>query len=121
MPTWALEFGGPLNSQAIDDLMNYLMSIQVVVPPITGAIDGEELFDANCAVCHGANASGGVGPNLTVEFQRNSQQQIMDIIKKGRLNIDRPSMPAWAHLGDDAITALVNFIRSIQVAEGSGA
>ncbi|MEX2557084.1 MAG: c-type cytochrome [Actinomycetota bacterium] len=122
MPTWALEFGGPLNSQAIDDIMNYLMSIQVAVAPLTGELNGQELFDANCAVCHGANASGGVGPNLTVEFQRNTEQQIFDIIKKGKLNLDRPSMPAWGHLGDDAIRALVNFIKSIQAgAGGSGA
>jgi hypothetical protein len=62
-----------------------------------------------------------VGPNLTIEFQRNAERQIFDTIKKGRLNLDRPSMPAWAHLGDEAVQALVNFIRSIQAAGGSGA
>lgn len=122
MPTWALEFGGPLNSQAIDDIMNYLLSIQVVVQPLTGELDGAALFEANCAVCHGATAAGSVGPNLTVEFQRNAEAQIMEVISKGRLNLDRPSMPAWAHLGEDAIKALVAFIESIQVSpEGSGA
>lgn len=114
MPTWGLNFGGPLNSQAIDDLMNYIMSIQVSVAPLQGSIDAAKLFADNCAVCHGTAATGSVGPNLTVEFQRNNQQQIFDVIKRGRLNLDRPSMPAWAHLGDNAITALVNFIRSIQ-------
>jgi hypothetical protein len=33
----------------------------------------------------------------------------------GRLNINRPSMPAWAGLGQPAIEALVQFIESIQV------
>jgi mono/diheme cytochrome c family protein len=121
MPTWGLAFGGPLNSQAIDDLVNYIMSIQVGVAPLRPPIDGKALFEANCAVCHGPNGTGGVGPPLTVELQRHAPQEVFDIIKKGRLNVDRPSMPAWAHLGDDAIRALVNFIRSIQTAGGSGA
>ena len=120
MPTWGLSFGGPLNSQAIDDLMNYIFSFQVGAAPLSGSLDGSALFSQNCAICHGADASGSVGPNLTVEFQRNSEQQIHDIIKKGRLNYDRPSMPAWAHLGEDAIKALVEFIKSIQVTEASG-
>jgi mono/diheme cytochrome c family protein len=102
--------------------MNYLLSIQVVATPLTGELDGEAIFKANCAICHGATASGAVGPNLTIEFQRNAEQAIADIIKKGRLNMDRPSMPAWGHLGEDAIDALVNFIKSIQVSpEESGA
>ncbi len=113
MPTWGLNFGGPLNSQAVDDLMNYILNVQVGATPITNP-NGAKLFADNCAVCHGASATGSVGPNLTVEFQRNSEQQIFDIIKKGRLNTERPSMPAWGHLGDDAVHALVNFIKSIQ-------
>lgn len=130
MPTWGLQFGGPLNSQAVDDLMNYIISLQVGVAPLQGPFNGRALFESNCAICHGADnsrtpqselATGGVGPNLTVEFQRNGERQIFDIIKRGRLNPDRPSMPAWGHFGDQAIQALVNFIRSIQVSEGAGA
>jgi mono/diheme cytochrome c family protein len=130
MPTWGLTFGGPLNSQAIDDLMNYITSVQVGVAPLNAPINGRALFEANCAICHGTDdtrtpqnelATGGVGPNLTIEFQRNAERQIFDTIKKGRLNLDRPSMPAWAHLGDEAVQALVNFIRSIQAAGTSGA
>ena len=114
MPTWGLSFGGPLNSQAIDDLINYILSIQVAVEPLQKPIDAAALFQQNCAICHGKDATGIIGPPLTIEFQRNSQLQIHDIIKKGRLNLDRPSMPAWAHLGEDAINALVAFIKSIQ-------
>jgi mono/diheme cytochrome c family protein len=115
MPTWGLNFGGPLNSQAVDDLINYVMSIQVSVTPLTGTLDGKAIFAANCAICHGETGTGVIGPNLTVEAQRNSDQQIHDVIMKGRLNLDRPSMPAWAHLGEKAIQALVSFIKSIQV------
>jgi mono/diheme cytochrome c family protein len=114
MPTWGLQFGGPLNSQAVDDVINYILSIQVAVDPLNKPINAQALFEQNCAICHGPDATGLIGPNLTIEFERNTELQIHDIIKKGRLNMDRPSMPAWAHLGDDAINALVAFIKSIQ-------
>jgi mono/diheme cytochrome c family protein len=114
MPTWGLSYGGPLNSQAVDDLINYIMSIQVSVSPLDKSATGADIFAANCAICHGAQGQGVIGPNLTIEFQRNTPTQIHDIIKKGRVNLDRPSMPAWGHLGEDAINALVAFIRSIQ-------
>jgi mono/diheme cytochrome c family protein len=114
MPTWGLTFGGPLNSQAVDDLINYIMSIQVSVSRLPKSASGADIFAANCAICHGPDASGVIGPNLTIEFDRNSPVQIHDIIKRGRVNLDRPSMPAWGHLGEDAINALVAFIKSIQ-------
>ena len=80
----------------------------------------------NCAICHNAPgqaasddskflAKGGIGPNLTVEFQRLTLQQVHDTIFFGRLNTNRPSMPSWAYLGDKAINALIAFLRSIQV------
>jgi len=114
MPTWGLPFGGPLNSRQVDTIVAFLQSIQQPFPEAT-TIDGAALFEANCAICHGANAKGGVGPNLTVELQRNTRDEVTKTIMDGRLNINRPSMPAWAGLGDPAIEALVQFIESIQV------
>jgi mono/diheme cytochrome c family protein len=115
MPTWGLNFGGPLNSQAIDDLINYILSIQVSVIPVEKPIDAQGLFEANCAICHARDGSGIIGPPLTIELQRHTEAEVQDIIRRGRLNLDRPSMPAWAHLGEDAIKALAAFIKSIQV------
>lgn len=115
MPTWGLSFGGPLNSQAIDDIINYILSIQVTVTPLQKPIDAAALFEENCAICHGKDGSGIIGPPLTIEFQRHGVTEVQDIIRKGRLNLDRPSMPAWAHLGQNAVEALAAFIKSIQV------
>ena len=130
MPTWGLSFGGPLNSQQLDDIINYVLSTRFQKkPPTTTETNGKSIFLANCAICHNAQATGsiaqddprvlargGVAPNLTVEFQRNSARQIHDTIFGGRLNTNRPSMPSWAFLGERAIQALVSFLRSIQVA-----
>lgn len=83
MPSWAVEFGGPLNDQKIDDIVNFVESIQVAdgehweLP--ADITSGREVFERKCAVCHGDNAEGqGMGqplptffaPDLTTEFYR---------------------------------------------------
>jgi cbb3-type cytochrome c oxidase subunit III len=113
MPTWGLAFGGPLNSRQVDTIVAFFQSIQEPFPKATST-NGADLFAANCAICHGENAEGSVGPNLTVALQRLTLDQLETTIKTGRLNVNRPSMPAWAGLGQPAIDALVQFIQSIQ-------
>lgn len=124
MPTWGLAFGGPLNSQQVQDLTLFIQSIQEEFPDPERGATGRDLFEANCAICHNApgNAeedpslvgAGGVGPNLRVAFERLTRDQIFQTIHDGRVNVNRPSMPTWAALGEDAIEALVRFIESIQ-------
>lgn len=88
MPSWAIEYGGPLNPQKIEDVLNYLESIQAEerFDPDVGegkrldaGVTGREVFDAKCAVCHGDNAQGQAlgkplpsffAPDLTTEFYR---------------------------------------------------
>lgn len=90
MPAWGLAGGGPLNDQAIDDLVNYLQSIQIkpddskkrnteaieaVRAANPGISIGQAGFMAMCARCHTKGASfdqpelqgagGAFGPNLS--------------------------------------------------------
>lgn len=90
MPAWGLAGGGPLPDQAIQDLVNYLQSIQLtpeeakkrsterikkVMDENPGISLGQAAFMANCARCHTKGASygdpgipgggGAFGPNLT--------------------------------------------------------
>ncbi|HLF40931.1 MAG TPA: c-type cytochrome [Acidimicrobiia bacterium] len=90
MPSWGLAGGGPLNEQAIDDIVNYLDKIKISPEEAkkrsTAAVDeymkanpgislGEAAFSLNCARCHTKGASygqpgipgggGAFGPNLT--------------------------------------------------------
>lgn len=46
---------------------------------------GQKLFKANCFVCHGKTAGGGVGPNLTDDYwlHGSSSRQIMESITNG--------------------------------------
>ncbi|MFQ3542748.1 cytochrome c [Halobacillus rhizosphaerae] len=46
--------------------------------------DPEKLFEAKCATCHGADLSGGVGPNLQKVGSRYSAEEIQNIIKNGK-------------------------------------
>lgn len=113
MPTWGIAHGGPLISHQMDTLVVFLQSIQEPIPP-ADSTDGEALFAANCAVCHGENGRGALGPNLTVALERLTEKQLKQTIEDGRLNMHRPSMPSWEYLGEDAVNALVAFIESIQ-------
>ena len=91
MPAWGVEGGGPMNTQQIDDLVNYLEHIKLSPEEAKkvsaeaaatearagggSATSGEVLFRANCARCHTQGWSygeprvmgggGAFGPNLT--------------------------------------------------------
>ncbi|HVM08076.1 MAG TPA: cytochrome c [Acidimicrobiales bacterium] len=90
MPAWGVEGGGPMNAQQIDDLVNYIQSIQVsdaeaqriAVEEASAeakssgltTTSGETLFRTNCARCHTQGwaygepeemGGGAFGPNLT--------------------------------------------------------
>jgi mono/diheme cytochrome c family protein len=90
MPAWGLAGGGPLPDQPIEDLVNFLQSIQLkpdeaikrntdraqkIMQDNPGISEGQALFMANCARCHTKGWSygepsvmgggGAFGPNLT--------------------------------------------------------
>jgi mono/diheme cytochrome c family protein len=70
MPTWGQEYGGPMTTQMVDDVMAFLKEVQVTERPDSGSIpgenyelegtevDGQEIFEARCAVCHGPQGEG---------------------------------------------------------------
>jgi cytochrome c551 len=57
----------------------------------------EQIFQQNCASCHGQNLEGKVGPNLQKVGSKYSKDQIKQIIEKGR-----GGMPAGVIQGEDA-------------------
>ncbi|MGY0693540.1 cytochrome c551 [Virgibacillus sp. FSP13] len=68
-----------------------------------GTVDAsaaEEVFKSNCASCHGADLSGGAGPNLQKVGSKYSADEIADIIKNGKEG-DQGTMPAGMATGDD--------------------
>lgn len=100
--------------------------------------EGQALFQANCATCHGADLSGGSAPNPysdapwpapalnNVELRYEDSDIVMDLrhfltetIKQGRPGTP---MPAWGSayagpLNDTQVDAIVEYILSVQVDE----
>ncbi|MRG84763.1 cytochrome c551 [Salinibacillus xinjiangensis] len=55
-----------------------------------GAVDtaaAEEIFQNNCSMCHGADLTGGAGPDLTAVGSRYSKDEIVNIIQNGKGNM----------------------------------
>src|SRR5699024_12540577 len=59
--------------------------------------EGEEVFQQNCATCHGDDLSGGNGPDLTKVGSEMSKDDIHDIIDNGN-----GDMPPGIVAGEDA-------------------
>ncbi len=71
--------------------------------------DGDLLYNANCASCHGGDGQGGVGPQLAgVVADKYTAAEHVAIVVNGRA-----AMPAFASSLDDAeIAAIVRYERS---------
>jgi cytochrome c oxidase cbb3-type subunit 3 len=73
---------------------------------------GKSEFEANCAACHMADASGGIGPNLKIALKYGSTpDKIFESVAKGRPN----GMPPFQQqLGTDKLLKVVAFIESLR-------
>lgn len=75
---------------------------------------GASVFRANCVSCHGRNAEGQVGPNLTDEYYKNVRQveDIAKVIIKGAGN---GAMPAWStRLNETEIVLVSAYVASLR-------
>jgi cytochrome c oxidase cbb3-type subunit 3 len=76
--------------------------------------EGKKVFASTCAPCHGENAGGKVGPNLTDEYWLHGglPEQIYATVKNGQAV---KGMPAWGpQLGDTRVAAVVAYVLSIK-------
>src|SRR5436190_10230697 len=75
---------------------------------------GRNLFMASCSGCHGANAEGGRGPNLTEgrQIRRLRDGALFASIKSGVPGTDMPP----SNLAEDQIWRLVAFVRDLSAA-----
>lgn len=77
------------------------------------AIDeGKAVYIESCAACHKADATGGIGPNLTAALKYGSTpKDIFESIAKGRPN----GMPPFQQqIGNDRIYKLVAYLESLK-------
>ncbi len=74
--------------------------------------EGKEIFTSNCAACHNADATGGIGPNLTTNLKYGStENDIIASVAKGRPN----GMPGFLpQLGSDRIGKVVAYLEKLR-------
>lgn len=129
---YALSFGeGSMEAEYRQQTQQAVSSVQAyfdanpLIPPkpaelLAGArnqavlVTGEARFSRSCAPCHGAQAQGLIGPNLTDErwLHGGSVEQIFQTVAKGW---PAKGMPPWGRaLRPEELSAVVSYIRSIQ-------
>ena len=75
-------------------------------------VRGQKLFGQNCAACHGANATGGMGPNLTMSSLVRHDVGGVDVSKvihEGRMD---KGMPAFPQITDAQAADIAAFIHA---------
>ena len=79
---------------------------------LAAVAQGKTIFQQNCAVCHGANLTGGRGPDLIrsdLVRQDKDGNLIGPVVTNGRID---KGMPPFASLGPEEIQDLVAYIHS---------
>jgi mono/diheme cytochrome c family protein len=100
--------------------------VEVKVPALQGAAaDGAQLFAANCAQCHGENASGrnGFGPPLVhVIYEPNHHGDLafQMAVKQGVRAHHWPfgNMAPVPGVGEDDVNKIIAYVRTLQQANG---
>ncbi|MBS1799899.1 MAG: c-type cytochrome [Acidobacteria bacterium] len=92
------------------------------VPNAEAAKRGEPLFKQSCAVCHGADARGGIGPNLLrsvlVLHDNEKNEEVSQVIKNGR---PQSGMPGFPNLTPEERSDIAEFIQhEIELAANRG-
>lgn len=101
MPIWGAAYGGPWNDQQIEEVTDFLLSRQVddtVEAQAAANLSGRELFEGNCARCHGVDGQSGdgrPGPSLVGVFERHGRDSVLGILRNGIKLGTGVTMPPW--------------------------
>lgn len=71
-------------------------------PTPTPGLDGAQLYSDNCAVCHGENAEGNIGPNIQGEDKEEIEEAIA--------NVELMMTPSLMALTDAELQAIADFL-----------
>ena len=113
------EVGGPMSEDEISRLMKWLQkksgveAVDLPLEPVKGDVAlGAEIYAEECAVCHGDNGEGDIGPALgnPVMLSLTSDSFLRYAIVNGRDGTDMP--PFGEELEADEIDAVTAFLRS---------
>ena len=131
MPTWGTNYGGPMTDFQIEAITDWLLVNQEgdateaspAVNAETGeAVSGEDLYQQNCARCHGTELQGIVGPSLIGVTDRHSDETILGILQNGISIQPGNIMPPWqeaymypdSRFDDDALSRIIDYLHEAQ-------
>lgn len=102
MPSWSVDFGGPLTDEDIHDVVTFMRAWEPTAPEIQPREEvadparGAALFAGTCAVCHGEDGLGGKDGvpaiNDAERLQKLDDAWYRDVIANGR---PAKGMPTW--------------------------
>ncbi len=108
--------GGEWSGPALDPVsaVLYVGSTEMawtggLVPATKDASPGAQVYQSQCAMCHGVDRAGAppAFPSLVGVLNTVSADQVTEQIKKGK-----GRMPSFPNLDDQAVTALLDYLRS---------
>jgi glucose dehydrogenase len=106
------EWGGPAIDPATDIL--YVNATEMawtggLVPATHGGSPGEQVYQNQCAMCHGTNRTGAppAFPSLVDVLSRLSVEKVTDNVKKGN-----GRMPSFPNIDDARLNALIEYLRT---------
>jgi cytochrome c oxidase subunit 2 len=133
MPTWSVDYGGPLRNDQIDDIVNYVMSwseeaaaaaepgsTPTPVPGDTPEERGLNLFQGmGCVGCHAVAGKGGaVGPELTNVYSKGEDYVHQSIVQPNAVIVEgfQPNiMPQNfdQRLSEENISDIIAYLQSV--------
>jgi mono/diheme cytochrome c family protein len=102
-------FGPSLTEEELQAVAAFSVALQTPADVPGSAQRGAEVYEANCATCHGVDAEGGAGPNLTRTSL--SAAELESIVREGQ-----GTMPGFASvLAADDVASVLAYIESVRV------
>ncbi|MBT3703127.1 MAG: cytochrome c [Alphaproteobacteria bacterium] len=102
-----------------------LNSVEVTVPVLSDpARTGKIAFDANCAVCHGPDASGSdQGPPLIHNIYNPGHHADISFVMAAKKGVRGHhwrfgNMPPQPQVDDASISLIIRYVREVQIANG---
>ncbi len=132
MPTWSVDYGGPLRNDQVDNVVAYIMNWEETALPVqddgpleppgdTPEARGEHLFEVSlgCVGCHAINGEGGqTGPELTNIIEQGEEYVVTSIVNPNVVIAEGYTaniMPQnfGDRLSEDNLSDLVAYLESV--------